>query len=823
VTGLLYDLRYALRTLAKSPGFTAVAVLTLALGIGVNIAVFSVINGMLLRPMPVPHPEQIAVLAAQQGNDPAYQGFSYPDYQDIRAQADVFSDIAAFRVSLIGLSVAGKGEHCIVARVTGNFFSTAGIQPALGRLILPSEGQTPGADPVFVLGYDYWQRRFAGDKNIIGKQVDMDGHPVTIIGVAQKGFSGMYAFFRMDGYVPLSAPAGIGGNEPVQDLWTSRQERSLNLRGRLKPGIDLQQAAASLRVIAQRIADAHPDTDKGIRLSAFPERMARPDPDPDNSIAKVSVASAILAVLVLLVACFNIANMLLVRATTRQREMAIRTAVGAGWGRLVRQGITESLALAIFGGLGGFLVGWWASGFLSSIPLGTDLPIEFNFQPDFRVYLFTGVIVLLTTLVVGVIPAFPLARTDVNNVLREGGRGSSEGRQRNFLRSGLVVAQLAGSLLLLIVAGLFIRSLGKAEKLYLGFDPDHVVDVSLDINDIGYNEAQGREFFRVAEERLRALPGVTGVTQAFFVPLGLISSTEPVVADAHPLEPGQLPPEVFNNPVAPNYFDTLRIPILRGRAFTDADNEHSPHVAIINQTMAKTFWPKEDALGRTFQSDDTNHKWTQYQVVGIVQDSKYKGIVEDPIPFFYLPLAQEYISIRNFHVRTSVPPESMELQIASTLRELAPGLPLTVKTMEQDLQGINGYLFFRLGAQLSAAMGLLALVLAVVGLYSVVSYAAAQRTHEIGVRMALGAEPADVLKIMLSRSLIMIVTGVAIGTLISFLAARVLTNFLVGISPSDPLTFIAVLTLLLGVTLLACLVPAYRATRVDPNIALRYE
>ena len=821
--GFLQDLRHALRLLVKSPGFTLVAVLTLALGTGANTTVFSLINGILLRPMPVAHPEQIVVLAARQEGSPGFQSFSYPDYQDIRSQTDAFSDILAYRVSLVGLSVDGKGEHCLVSRVTGNYFTTLGIQPALGRFILPSEGQTPGADPIFVLGYAYWQKRFGGDKSVIGRQVDIDGHPVTIVGVAPKGFAGMYSFLNMDGYLPLSAVAGSRGSTPVEETWTHREERSLELRGRLKPGVKLKQAEASLQVVALRLAEQHPETDKGMRLNLFPERLARPAPDPDETVPKISLAFTALAMLVLLVACFNIANILLVRATARQREMAIRSAIGAGWGRLLRQGITESLLLALAGGMGGLLFGSWASRFLSTLPLGTDLPIEFNFQPDVRVYLFTAILVVVTAALVGVIPAFHLTKTDLNHVLREGGRGSSEGRQRHFLRSSLVMAQLAGSLLLLVVAGLFVRSLAKAEKLYLGFDPHHILNVALDIQEIGYQEPRGREFFRAAEERIRALPGVESVAQAFSVPMGLISSQDGIIPDDQPLEPGQVPPTVFDNYVTPGYFETLRIPIKRGRTFNDSDSESAPKVAVINETMAKKFWPNRDAVGRRFKSKDNEQKWADIEVIGIVQDSKYKGIVEEPMPFLYRPLAQDYVPLRNIQVRTSVPPESLALQIAATIHELAPGLAVTVKTMEQDLQGINGYLFYRLGAQLSGAMGLLGLTLAVVGVYSVVSYAAAQRTHEIGIRMTLGAESRDVLKMVLTRSLMMIVAGVALGTILSFVGARALGSFLVGVSPSDPVTFGVVMVLLLSVALLACLIPAYRATRVDPLVALRYE
>jgi len=821
--GLSQDLRHTIRLLLKSPGFTFVAILTLAIGIGVNTTVFSVINGLILRPLPVAHPEQIAVLASQQEGREEFQPFSYPDYQDIRNQAEIFSDLLAFRVSLVGLTVDGKGQHCIISRVTGNYFSAAGVQPAMGRLILPTEGQTPGADPVFVLGYGFWQRQFGGDKSVIGKQVQMDGHPVTIIGVAPKDFTGFHAFINMDGYVPLSAVAGLGGNAPVEDTWTHRDERSLQLRGRLKPGVSIQQAQASLHVIAQRLAEQHPETDKGIRFSVFPEWQARPDPDPDNSLAKISVAFTVLSALVLLVACFNIANILLVRATARQREMAIRTAVGAGWGRLVRQSMTESVLLAILGGSLGLLFGWWASGFLSSIPLGTDLPIQFDFHPDVRVYLFTGLTVLLTAIVVGVIPAVPLAKTDVNHVLREGSRGSSEGKHRNFVRNTLVVAQLAGSLVLLIVAGLFVRSLDKAEKLYLGFASDHLINVALDIHQIGYPESQGKEFYRLAEEKIRALPGVVSVTQAFSVPMGLISAADVVIPNAHPLEAGKVPPDVLDNLVSPTYFETMRIPIQRGRVFTESDNENAPRVAIINETMAKQFWPTEDALGQRFKSKDDQHRWAEYEVVGIAKDSKYKDVIEDPLPYFYKPIAQEYMPLRNIQVRTSVPPETLQLQIATTMHDLAPGLPVSVKTMDEDLQGLNGYLVFKLGAQLSGALGIVGVILTMVGVYSVVSYAASQRTHEIGIRMALGAGRRDVLGMVLASSLLTIGVGIAIGSAISFVGAKALGSFLVGVSPSDPLTFFLVIGLLLLVGLSACLVPAYRATRVDPLVALRYE
>jgi predicted permease len=816
------DMKYAIRSLRNSPSFAIIAVVTLGLGMAVNTTVFSIVNGLLLRPLPVPEPQQITVLAMKQPGGDGYQRFSYPDYQDIRSQAAGSAEVFGYRTSLVSLISEGKGDHCVLSRVTANYFSALGVKPALGRLILPSEGQTPGADPVLVLGYAYWQKRFGGDQSVIGKQVESDGHAVTIIGVTPKEFQGTYGFLNMDGYMPLSAVAGLGGNAPVQETWTHREQRSISLMARLKPGVELAQARAALDVIGKRIAEQHPETDKGIAVQMFPERLARPEPDPDNTIPNMSLAFTLLAALVLLVACFNIANVLLVRATVRQREMAIRAAIGAGRGRLVRQHLTESLVLAILGGATGLLLGWWTSGFLSSLSLGTDLPIVFNFQPDARVYLFTLTAVLVTGAVVGIMPALRVARTDVNSMLREGGRSGSDGPRRHLVRNSLVMAQVAGSLLLLIVAGLFVRSAGKARQINLGFDPEQVVDVPVDVKQIGYTEQQGVAFYREAEDRLRALPGVVSVGQAFSVPLGVISADERLRIEEHPVAPGQPEPTVLYNMVSPDYFATLRIPLRRGRVFTKADSEKAAKVAIVNESMAKKFWPNEDVLEKRFKFHDEGAK--DMEIVGVVQDGKYKGVVEDSIPYFYVPLEQDYVSLRTFHVRTSMPPESLELQITSQIQEIAPTLPLAgMRTLKQDLEGINGYLFFRLGAQLTAAMGILGLILAVVGVYSVVSYSAVQRTHEIGIRMALGAKPQDILKMVLGQSLIVIGIGIVIGVGAALAGTRLLASLLVGVKAHDPATFIVVVTTLTVVALLACWLPARRATRVSPLIALRYE
>jgi predicted permease len=819
------DLRYAARTLSKSPSFTIIAVITLGLGMAVNTTIFSVINGLLLRPLPVPHAEQIVVLALQQGGIPGNQKFSYPDYEDIRNQTDSFSDVFAFQATLSQFVVDGKGDHALLSRVSNNYFSALGIQAALGRLILPSEGRTPGADSVVVLGYSYWQKRFGGAKDLIGKQVMVGNRPATIIGVAPKDFRGTYSLVDMNGYFPLSAPLG-GQDDPdvaVKRIWTDRSDRNITVLARLKPGVHLRQAQSAVSVVAQRVQEQHPDIDKALSFVVYPEKLARPEPDTDNTLPFVAVAFTVLAGLVLLVACFNIANVLLVRATVRQREMGIRAALGAGRGRLIRQHLTESLLLALLGGAVGMVLASWAAGFLSALPLGTDLPISFEVQPDVRVYLFALSAVLVTGLVVGIIPALRVARSDVNAVLREGGRSASDGSRRYFVRNALVVVQLAGSMLLLIVAGLFMRSLSKAQSAYLGFKPDHVLNLSMDVQQAGLSPAQGREFYRQLDDRISALPGVVSAAQAFTVPMGVISADGLVIPDGHAPEAGQKPPSVMFNPVSPGYFRTLQIALKAGRIFTQADGEKAPKVAVINETMAKKLWPDESAEGKFFtlkQSSGDSH----LQVVGIVQNSRYKSVVDEPESFFYVPMEQMYMEFRTVHVRTTVRPETLAPHIEAEIRRLAPGVSATqVQTMGEALNGLNGFFFFRFGAQLSGTMGLLGLILAVVGVYSVVSYAASQRTHEIGIRMALGADPADILKMMLGRSLAVIGTGVAVGLLVALGATRTIASLLVGISPSDPLTFAAVVLLLSTVALLACWIPARRATRVSPLVALRYE
>lgn len=817
---LIQDVRYGFRMLAKSPGLTAIVVLTLALGIGANTAIFSVVNGWLLRPLPVPAPEQITVLAAQQKGD--YLGvfyLSYPQIVDFRRDAGVFSDVFASQSSIGGLSSEGNATQFLYAYVTGNYFSGLGVKPALGRFFLPSEGERPAQDPLVVLGYSFWQRRFGGDPGVVGRQVLVDGKPATVIGVAPKGFRGTSFPIDMEGYLPLNMMAIESDSS---GMWTNRGQRQFIAMGRLKPGVSLAQAQSSLNVVAQRLAEQYPSTDKGITLRVIPETLARPQPFANNIIPIIAGLFLVLAALVLLLACMNVANILLARATVRQREIAIRAAIGASRGRLVRQLLTESILMALLGGLGGVVLGGWASGAITSLLPNTDLPLYFDFGFDWRVFSFAFVVAACTGILVGVWPALRSAGTDASAVLHEGGRSDTAGVGRHRVRNALVVAQVAGSLMLLIVAGLFVRTLTRIQRANLGFDPDHLLNVLMDPHEIGYDTPRTKEFYRELEARVRALPGVESASLAFSVPMGNYNDGRGIQIEGHPLAPGQQPPVVLFNRVDTAYFKTLRVPFLRGRLFMESDNETAPSVAIVNQAMASEFWPNEDPIGKRFSMSGPNGPFIQ--VVGVAADGKYAFIGWDHKPYFYVPLAQNYSSLGALQIRSSVPPESLITQVQNEVRALDPNMPISsIKTMAQALEGANGFFIFRMGATLAGAMGVLGLTLAVVGVYGVVSFAASQRTNEIGIRLALGAERGDILRLVLRQGLGLVGAGVLAGLVAAWALTRAMANLLVGVSPTDPLTFTGATLLLIAIALWACYMPARRAMRVDPMLAIRHE
>jgi predicted permease len=816
---LLQDTKYAIRMLMKNRGFTVVAILTLALGIGANTAIFSMMDSFLLRPLPVKDPGQITVLTMQQKHGQLQSQFSIAEYRDVRTQTeDVFSGLFGYMWGMDGLKVNGKPERIMTNYVSGNFFSTLGIKPALGRFILPTEGENPGADPVMVLGYSYWKNHFDGDPSVVGRTGALNGHPVTIVGVAPEGFYGVYPILDAQGYLPLGM-ATLEGNPA--DFMTNRGNRNFGVLGRLRSGVNLNQANASLGVVAQRLSQDYPKEDGDLSLQAFPELRSRPNPDPNNTMLLVSGLFLGLAAMVLVLACVNVANILLVRASVREREMAIRAALGAARSRLIRQLLTESILLALAGGVAGILLGWQGSAALGSMNLQTDLPLHLDFAFDWRVFAFAFAAALLTGVIVGLVPAYRASRGNLAAILHEGGRGVVGGKNR--LRSALVVAQVGGSLMLLIIAGLFTRSLGAAQRTNLGFDPSRVLIMSMDPQEIAYDESQGREFYKNLLERVRALPGVESASTSSSVPMGYIGSADTLLIDGYQPPPGQPAPFASENAITPGYFETMGISLLRGRLFTTADSENAPYVAIVNEVMAKRFWPGEDPIGRHFElASDSKHS---IQVAGIARDSRYNGVTGAIGPYFYIPVAQHYASnsLQMLEVKTAAAPAAMIPAVEHAIGALAPDLPVfDVKTMTQGLNTLNGLMLFQIGAVLAASLGILGLILAIVGVYGVVSFAASQRTHEIGVRMALGARPLDILKMIFGQGLAIVGIGLVVGWVAAFAAGRVAGGFLT-VSATDPVTYLAVSGALTIVALTACYIPARRAMRVDPMVALRYE
>ncbi len=819
MTTLWQDVRYAFRMFAKSPMLTAIMVVTLALGIGANTTIFGIVNGFLLRPLPVKSPDQVVVLAAKlEGDKVGLYTFSYPQLLDFRKQAGTLSDLFASEIDLGGLSFAGKTKQFLYCRATGNYFSTLGVQPALGRLFLPAEGEAGGRDPYIVLGYSYWQKRFGGDPSVVGKQALVDGEPVTIIGVAPIEFHGTSFSLDVDGYVPLN----MMPQKDAATFWTDRTARSLVVMGRMKPGVSLRRMQSLVNVVAERLSQQYPATDKGVTVRVIPERLARPQPYTINIVPFIAGLFMALSALVLLLACMNVTNILLVRATMRQREVAIRVAMGASRARLVRQLLTETIALALAGGAGGLALGMWASKAVFALLPPSKFPVWLDLSFDWRVFAYVLTATVLTGALAGVWPALRARCADVNGMLQAGGRSDTAGVGRHRMRSVLVGVQVGGSLVLLIVAGLFLRTLFSAQRTNMGFDPHNVLNLTLDPKEMGYDDARTKGFYRELEARISALPGVQSASMAFSVPMGEVNDGSQIYIEGHPPAPGQQPPFVMFNRVDPPYFESMRVPLLRGRAFRQNDDEKSPLVAIVNQEMAQQFWPNQDPIGKRFSLKSATGPFLE--IVGLTGNGKYVFIGWDKQPYFYVPLAQNYSEYRTLQIRSLVPPESLIPTVENEVHALDPQMPVVgLETMRQSLSGGNGLFIFRAGAVLAAALGLLGLTLAVVGVYGVVSFAASQRTREIGIRMAVGADRLDILRLVLRQGLVIVLAGVLSGLILACVLTRSMAVLLVGVHPIDPLTFVTATLVLAGVGLWACSVPAWRAMNLDPMLALRYE
>ena len=817
---LFQDLRFAFRQLRKAPSFTATAVLTLALGIGANTAIFSLVNSLLLKPLPVPNAEQLATLAPRENNGPLGRALSWNEFKQIRAQSGrSFSDLFAYTLNLDGLAMPGQQPDRIMTTfVSGDFFEGVGLKPAAGRLFLRSEGEVLGQDPVIVLSYDYWQQRFNGDANVVGRPVTLDGHPVTIVGVAPKGFGGMQSFLNSAAYLPLSQLPITGTPVDAINNW---QNQMFFVQGRLRSGVSMKQANAALNLVAQDIARLHPEVEKKLSIEAFPEPELRIGAGDPNIMFIISGLFLSLALMVLLLACVNVANLVMVRATAREREMAIRTALGAQRSRLIRQMITESVMLALIGGGMGVVLGMFASSALSHLDLHADIPVKFVSDFDWRIFFYSFAMALLAGVVVGIVPALRIAKANVNTVLHEGTRGVTNGR--HWLRDGLVTLQIAGSLVLLVVAALFVRSLAAMQRMDLGFKPDHVMNLAIDSHQIGMTDGEARDLATNITARLHQLAGVDYVSHASYTPLGYFSNGgDRMVIDgaAVPANPSDL--DAGYNVVSPEYFSVMGIGLVRGRAFTEADKEHGTDVAVISETTARKFWPNQDPMGRTFRM--ASEKDRKLEVVGIARDAEfqiYGGAKSQP--YFYLPYAQHIKgnTMMVFQLRSNRDLLALIPTAEKTIHVLAPQLPIfQVQTMRQALYTVNGLLLFQIGASLAAIMGGLGLTLAVIGLYGVVSYAVGRRIHEIGLRMALGASRGSVFRMIYRQSVVIIAIGLGLGLALALLVARAVTGF-VTVSVWDPLTYLVVGTVLAMAALASCYFPARHAMAVEPMVALR--
>lgn len=816
---LFQDIRFGVRMLLKNPTVTLVAVLTLALGIGANTAIFSTLNGLFLRPLPVANADRLVVIGGQhRGADSASQ-LSYLEYQDMRSQTEGFSDLIAWNLNLVGLSYNNNADTAVVSYVSSNYFSGLGLKPAAGRLLYGPEVEKRGNEPEIVLSYSYWKKRFNLDPSIVGQQIKLNGRSATVVGVAPENFRGLYSIIDMQAYLPLGIRTLSSDSE---DFWTKRDSRQLKVYGVLKPGVSIKQAQTSLDVVMQRMAQQFPE-DKNFTARIYPERLARPEPDPSNGTLVVGVLFMVLAGMVLLLACTNVANIILVRATSRGREMAVRAALGAARIRLIRQLMTESVLLGLAGGLGGIALGAWVSHLLGSIRIiALGSPLVFDFSMDWRVFTFGLAIAVVTGVLVGMAPAMRTSRANLSQVLQEGSRGVVAGTARARMRNGLVVVQVAASLMLLVVAGLFVRSANNAAHQYLGFDPSHVLNATIDMRTMGFDKAKARRFYQDLVERAHSLPGVQIAAVSANVPMGYSSDAALVYIEGRATATKADVPVVGNNQIDSHYFDTMRMPLLRGRAFTAHDDDKAPLVAIVNEVMAQKFWPNQDPIGKRFSMKGLEGPFIE--VVGLSKQGKYGNPGEDPAPFFYVPLDQSTPLVATLQLRSSVAPETLEPQVEAMIHNLMPGLPVfSMETMEQSLEGANGLFLYRMSTRFSGALGLVGLILAMVGVYGVISYAASQRTHEIGVRMALGASRGNILLMILRQGIFLIGGGLLVGLVLTILARRGLNSLLVGISGADPLTLLLASLLLATVGFLASFIPARRAMNVEPLKALRFD
>ena len=806
--------------LTKNPGVTLVAVITLALGIGANTAIFSGVNAFLMRPLPVTRPEELIrpmeIAEDRELNDE----MSYPDFLDYRSQSSSFVGLSA--EDMVPAAVDAENQNDVIwgQVVSANYFDVVQVNPLLGRTFAPDEDKTVGANPVLVLSHSLWQRRFGSDANIVGKTIRLNNRPYEVIGVAPEFFTGTKFALSMDFWAPISMAEDL---RRAPKLLEDRGSHWMNVLGRIKPGVTLDQASAELSGIAERINQTYPNNrSSGTRALVMIETDGRFEDMGAMFKSGGAIAMAIVG-LVLLIACANVANLMLARAAARRKEIGIRLALGASRTRLIRQLLTESLLLSVLGGGLGLLLAVWVTKLMEGfIPVLEYTIIKDFFALDSRALLFTAVVSLATGLIFGLAPAWHSSNPDVVPVLKGLPEMAQKRRLRRFtLRNSLVVAQVALSFTVLVCGGLFIKSFRKAQTMDPGFNNPNGLILSLSPQLVGYDNDQSRNFYRQLVERTRSLPGVDGAGMARLLPLGDSSNSNgPVLKEGETLPRGSSGRTIMTNVIGPGYFQTMQIPLMEGRDFDERDQPKTQSVIVINQRMAEMLWPGESAVGkRIFIGTESREP---LEVVGVVKTGKYRALAEEPKPYIYYSMTQRRPGNMSLVVRSSVDPRGLVGAIRKEVQTLDRNVPVSgVKTMSDHLT----YALWapNMAASFSLAFGVLAVLLSAVGLYSVMAYVVSQRTREVGIRMALGAERSHVLKMITKQGMWLAGVGVVIGLLLALALVRVLSALLIGISGYDVGIFVIVPLLLATVAFVACYLPARRATKVDPLIALRYE